>query len=221
VDLVLRTLARYLERAPEPTDVLSAFAGVRPLLRGTSGTTSRISREHAIRVEAGRLVTITGGKWTTYRAVAEEAVTHAAAIAGLPARPSTTATLRVHGHGDVLDASDPLAVYGSDAAAIRALTREDPSLARPLHPALPYVGAEVVWSARHEMTRGVEDALSRRTRALYLNARAAADMAPETARLLARELGRDVAWVEAQVAAFRTLARAHLLETGSGTDSRV
>jgi glycerol-3-phosphate dehydrogenase len=121
-------------------------------------------------------------------------------------RRSPTATLRVHGHGTVLDARDPLAVYGSDAAAIRDLGRDDPALARPLHVALPYTGAKIVWAARYEMARSVEDALARRTRALYLNARAAAEMAPEAARLLARELGRDAAWIEAQVTAFRALA---------------
>jgi len=211
VDLVLETLARYLSRAPRRTDVLSAFAGVRPLLRGTPrGATSRISREHAIRVEAGRLLTITGGKWTTYRAVAEEAVTRAAAIAGLPARPSPTKTLRVHGH-EAPAADDPLAVYGSDAAAIRALAREDPSLSRPLHGALPTIGAEIVWAARREMARTVEDALARRTRALYLNARAAIEMAAEAARLIARELGRDESWVASQVGRFTALARSHVL----------
>ena len=210
VDLVLRTLARYLDRAPSRSDVRAAFAGIRPLLRATTGrATSKISREHAIRVEAGRLVTITGGKWTTYRAIAEEAVTSAAAVAGLPARRSRTVTLRVHGHGTVLDPEDPLAVYGSDAAAIRELAREEATLARPLHPALPTTGAEIVWAARHEMARTVEDALARRTRALYLDASAAAGMAPEVARLLARELGRDAAWVEAQVTSFRALARDH------------
>ncbi|HJQ97286.1 MAG TPA: glycerol-3-phosphate dehydrogenase/oxidase [Candidatus Polarisedimenticolaceae bacterium] len=214
VDLVLRTLARYLRRPPQRPDVLSAFAGIRPLLRAASGrATSKISREHAIRVEAGRLVTITGGKWTTYRAIAEEVVTSAAAIAGLPARRSRTVTLRVHGHGTVLDARDPLAVYGSDAAAIRDLGRDDPALARALHPALPYTGAEIVWAARYEMARTVEDALARRTRALYLNAGAAAEMAPEAARLLARELGRDAAWVETQVTAFRALARDHTVSS--------
>ncbi|HVQ34965.1 MAG TPA: glycerol-3-phosphate dehydrogenase C-terminal domain-containing protein, partial [Candidatus Bathyarchaeia archaeon] len=101
------------------------------------------------------------------------------------------------------------AVYGSDAAAIRELAREEATLARPLHPALPTTGAEIVWAARHEMARTVEDALARRTRALYLDASAAAGMAPEVARLLARELGRDAAWVEAQVTSFRALARDH------------
>jgi len=101
----------------------------------------------------------------------------------------------------------------TDAAGVLALERAEPALAERLDPSgvLPYTGAEVVWAARHEMARSVEDALSRRTRALYLNARAAAEMAPEAARLLARELGRDAAWADAQVAVFRELARAHLL----------
>jgi glycerol-3-phosphate dehydrogenase len=212
VALVLETLARYLSRAPSRADVLSAFAGIRPLLRApASRRTAAIGREHALRVEASRLLTITGGKWTTYRAIAEEAVTRAASIGGLPHRHPATRTLQVHGHDSSVSPDDPLAVHGSDAAAVRALAASDPELDRRLHPALPYRGAEVIWAARMEMARRVEDVLARRTRALYLDARAALEMAPETARLLARELGRDAAWIETEIVSFRARARAHLL----------
>ena len=212
VSLVLETLARYWRSGPSRADVLSAFAGIRPLLRANAGrATSVISREHAIRVEAGRLLTITGGKWTTYRAIAEEVVTRAAALAGLPERRCHTRTLHVHGHDDTARPGDPLAVYGSDAAAIRALAAAEPGLDRPLDPRLPYGAAEVVWAARSEMARTVEDVLARRTRALYLDARAAEAAAPEVARLLGRELARDEAWCATQVASFRALARAHVL----------
>jgi glycerol-3-phosphate dehydrogenase len=212
VDLVLETLGRYWRKAPSRGDVLSAFAGIRPLLRANGRrATSSIPREHAIHVEAGRLVTITGGKWTTYRSIAEEVVTRAAALAGLPERRCLTRTLHVHGHDEGARPGDPLAVYGSDAGAIRALAESDPALDRPLHPALPYRAAEVVWAARFEMARTVEDALARRTRALYLDAAAAEAAAPEVARLLAKELGRDEAWAEAQVGSFRALARRHRL----------
>ena len=213
VALVLETLGRYWRKPPARGDVLSAFAGIRPLLRAKAGRlTSTITREHAIRVEAGRLLTITGGKWTTYRAIAEEVVTRAAVLAGLPERRCLTRTLHVHGYDEDAREGDPLAVYGSDAGAIRALARGDATLDRPLHPALPYLAAEVVWAARSEMARTVEDVLARRTRALYLDASAAEAAAPEVARLLARERARDDAWAVAQAASFRAVARAHRLD---------
>jgi glycerol-3-phosphate dehydrogenase len=99
-----------------------------------------------------------------------------------------------------------LSVYGADAPAILDLVRQDPSLGEPLDPALPDIGAQVVWAARMEMARTVEDVLARRCRALFLNAAAAVRMAPAAARLLARELGRDERWAREQVAAFNTLA---------------
>jgi glycerol-3-phosphate dehydrogenase len=104
----------------------------------------------------------------------------------------------------------PLAVYGADAGEIRVLAK-DPALAKQLHPELPYIAAEVVWAARAEMARSVEDVLARRTRSLFLNARAAVAMAEPAARLLAAELGRDEAWAKAQVAEFRELAKQYMV----------
>ncbi len=118
--------------------------------------------------------------------------------------------LRVHGYHERPEELGPLAVYGSDAAAIQAMAASEPELGRRLHPDLPYIAAEIVWAAREEMSRTVDDALSRRTRALSLNARAAIAMAPGVARLLARELGRDEAWEQAQVESFTALAAQYL-----------
>jgi glycerol-3-phosphate dehydrogenase len=212
VDFILDTAGRYLARPPRRADVLSAFAGIRPLVRTGGGrATAALSRDHTVRRDAPGLLTITGGKWTTYRAMAEDCVNRAAALAGLPPRRCATRSLRLHGFQRDADESGPLAVYGSDAAAIRELARADPALAAPLHSALPYVGAEVVWAARAEMARTVEDVLARRTRALFLNARAAIGSAPRVAELLAVESGRDDAWRAAQVAAFAEIARGYCL----------
>jgi glycerol-3-phosphate dehydrogenase len=160
-----------------------------------------------IRAEAPGLLTITGGKWTTYRRMAEDCVTRAAALAGLSPRPCRTRELRIHGYRS--DGVGDLAVYGTDADALRALIAEKPTLGERLHPLLPYSAAEVVWAARVEMARTVEDVLSRRTRALVLNAAVAIEMAPRVAELLARELGRDHRWRDAQVEAFTTLAHGY------------
>ena len=211
IDFVLATAGRYLRRAPARSDVLSAFAGIRPLVRSGRQLTAMLSRDHAVHVDASGLLTSAGGKWTTYRRMAEDTVDEAARLARLPERPCVTRTLRIHGHHPDAGSLGALSVYGSDAGAIRELMREDPSLAAPLHPALPYVGAEVVWAVRREMARTVEDVLARRLRALFLNARAAVEMAPAVASLAARELGWDDERRRRQVEEFTELARGYVL----------
>jgi glycerol-3-phosphate dehydrogenase len=212
IDFILETAGRYLAKPPTRADVLSVFAGIRPLVKaGGAANTAALSRDHTIRVDRQRLLTITGGKWTTYRNMAEDAVDQAAALGKLPPRSCRTKTLRLHGWRDGAAPSDPLAIYGSDADAIRDLQRTNPALSARLHPDLPYTVAEVVWAARNEMARTVDDVLSRRTRALFLNAKAAQAMAPSVAECLASTLGRDASWSMAEVEAFRTLAGSYRL----------
>ncbi|HSQ55458.1 MAG TPA: FAD-dependent oxidoreductase, partial [Gemmata sp.] len=205
IEFILETAGRYLAKPPRREDVLSTFAGVRPLVKGGSGRTAALSRDHLLRQEKSGLLTITGGKWTTYRSMAEGCVDRAAAIARLPRRPCATKELRLHGY-QAPSGNDPLAVYGSDAALVKELLQDSP-LAAPLHPALPYCGAEVVWAVRAEMARTVIDVLARRTRALFLNTKAALAMAPRVAELMAQELGRDERWQTEQVRAVRELTR--------------
>jgi glycerol-3-phosphate dehydrogenase len=204
---------RYLTRSPEPEDVLSAFAGLRPLVADESGDTSDISRDHTLRVSRAGLVTITGGKWTTYRRMAEDAVDRAATVGDLAEGASPTKALRLHGWHDHADSFGPLSRYGADAPALRRLMRERPALAEPLHPDLPARKVEVVWAARREMARTVEDVLARRTRGLFMDARAALEAAPATARLLADELGRNESWIGKQVRDFETLAQTYAPNT--------
>jgi glycerol-3-phosphate dehydrogenase len=175
---------------------------------GSRRATSALARDHLLRVESG-LVSITGGKWTTYREMAEQATDAAARVAHLPSRPCRTADLALH--GATPDAQPtPLRAYGSDAGAVQALAQARPEWAARLHPRLPYIGAEVVWAARREMARGVQDVLARRTRALLLDARASIEAAPRVAALLADALGRDAAWQTREVAAFTEFALGHL-----------
>ena len=202
IDFVLRTAGEYLDRKPSRADVLSVFAGIRPLVKTKPGPTAELARDHVIRIEEPGLVTITGGKWTTYRHMAEQCVDQAAELAGLAHRASPTRDLRIHGYQP--GASGPLAVYGSDAAEIEPGAR--------LHAALPYTEGEIRFAARREMARTLEDVLVRRTRALCLNARAAIAMAPRAAALLAEELGRDAAWRDAQLQEFGILARGYCLQ---------
>ncbi|MGC1474385.1 MAG: glycerol-3-phosphate dehydrogenase/oxidase [Terriglobales bacterium] len=226
IEFILATAGQYLAKAPTRDDVLSVFAGIRPLVRATGVTsgvsnTSALSRDHVIHIDRSGLVTVCGGKWTTYRRMAEDCVDQAATLAQLPEKPCVTHQLRIHGSPDASkeDASredsakedaakefPSLSVYGSDAYQIRKLIETDPRLGEPLHTALPYLRAEVVWAARHEMARTVEDTLARRTRALFLNARAALAMAPAVADLMASELGWDEPTKAKQLAAFREVA---------------
>jgi glycerol-3-phosphate dehydrogenase len=212
IKFVLDTAGEYLDRRPTRADVLSVFVGIRPLVKaGDGGNTAALSRDHTIHIDQCGLLTIAGGKWTTYRNMAEDCVNQAATLARLPDRPCPTRTLRVHGFHPDAACLGTLAVYGADAPAIIALAKGDPDLAERLHPALPYIGAEVVWATRMEMARTVEDVMARRTRALFLNARAVIAMAPRVAALMAGELGRDAAWEAAQVAAVTELAKGYLL----------
>lgn len=216
IEFILRNAARYLERDPSEGDILSWFAGLRPLVQGEAAgrATKSLSREHAVVVSDSGLVTIVGGKWTTYRKMAQDTVDDAAEVGGLPARPCITETLRLHGWREPGDRGGEedghLAMYGSDEVGVRTLIDERPPRAERLHPRLPYRCGEVLWAARYEMARTVEDVLARRTRSLFLDARASREAAPRVAALLAAELGRDDAWVRAQVAAYEELARGYL-----------
>lgn len=221
IDFVLATAGQYLTTTPARKDVLSVFAGVRPLVRATdaapnAASTASLSRDHVIQIDRSGLVTICGGKWTTYRHMAEDCVDQAATLAQLPDRPCVTHHLAIHGSHPVAKEEaatelGSLAVYGSDAYEIRKLIAIDAKLSEPLHTALPYLKAEVIWAARCEMARSVEDVLARRTRALFLNARVAVEMAPVVADLMAAELGWDPAHRALQLDAFLRVASNYVL----------
>ncbi|QDV34359.1 glycerol-3-phosphate dehydrogenase/oxidase [Tautonia plasticadhaerens] len=210
VAYLLDHAGRYLARAPRRDEVRSTFAGLRPLLGRGGGPTSRLSREHAVMTSGGGMVTITGGKWTTYRVMAADAVDRAATVGGLPKRPSTTETLRLRGASDA-PVGGPLSGYGADAPEVEALLRSRPGWDGPLHPDLPYRVGEVAWAARFELACRVEDVLARRTRALLLDAKATVEAAPRVAEILAGELGRDDAWRREEVRRFEALAEAYLV----------
>jgi glycerol-3-phosphate dehydrogenase len=207
IDFILETASGYLARRPTRADILSVFTGIRPLVKanGTSNT-AVLSRDHTITISKSGLLSIMGGKWTTYRKMAEDCVDHAIVLARLEEKPCVTRNLPIHGCRREAGDDGPLACYGSDAKELRDLMREQPELAGRLHLALPINGAQVVWAVRHEMARTVDDVLARRTRALFLNAHAAIAMAPAVARLMAHELGRGDAWQQRQLEEFNQIA---------------
>ena len=213
VAYLIEYVDRYLDRRPRPTEILSTFAGLRPLLRGQIGSrTSKLSREHAVVVSESGLVTVTGGKWTTYRRMAIDAVDHAC-TRGQPCRQAIAnrraqAARLARGRLPRRRSSLGLRLGHSAAGMLSALIT--PSGTNRCIRRLPYRASEVVWAARHEAARSVQDVLARRTRALFLDARASIEAAAQVAKLLAAELGRDKSWEEQQVAEFRTLAAGYL-----------
>src|SRR5512143_2130914 len=216
IQFILRNAARYLRHRPSAKDVLSVFAGLRPLVQPGNGVlaTKAISREHVVVISPSGLVTIVGGKWTTYRKMAEDTVNDAVAVAGLPEKPCVTEQLRLHGcmarTDPALPSAGHLRMYGADIAEVQNFLDEDAARRERLHPRLPYLCGQVQWAVRHEMARTLEDVLARRTRCLLLNARASIEAAPRAAALMAAELGRDRAWADAQVRDYTALAEGYL-----------
>lgn len=211
IDFILKTAEEYLTEKPTPQDVLSVFAGLRPLaVSGENNkSTKDISRSHSLQVSHSGLITITGGKWTTYRKMAEDTVDRAIQVFSLPGRPCLTKKMKIHGWQDY--GTDDWNVYGTDKEKINALIEENPAWAETLAPDWPYTYAEVVWAARNEMARSVEDVLSRRTRVLFLDAAAAIRMAPAIAAILKDELKKDALWEAEQIRSFMQLASEYMI----------
>ena len=213
VEFVLEHIGRYLTRQPAASDVLSAFAGLRPLVKptGDSCATGTISRDCSVSVAPSGLVTICGGKWTTYRHMGQIAVETACTTAGIACRPSTTQRLPIHGSAQIAAPARVNGNYGSDAPLVEAMANGDSSLLQPLHANLPCRPVDVIWAVRQEMAQRVEDVLSRRTRCLLLDARASIAIAPQVAQIMARELDRDHAWQMQEIEAFTNLASRYIV----------
>lgn len=214
IEFILKTADQYLSSAPKRSDVLSVFAGLRPLAapKKDSNSTKEISRSHKLIVEKSKLITITGGKWTTYRKMAEDTINKAISVGRLPEKRCLTEHLKIHGYTTGLQ-SDYRAIYGSDSLKIKLLEEEDPSTASPLIDGEPYTISEVIWAARYEMARSVEDVLARRIRVLFLDAKGAERMAERVAELVGNELGRSIEWKERQVKSFTELTKHYILTT--------
>jgi glycerol-3-phosphate dehydrogenase len=212
IEFILDTAAQFLSRPPTREDILSVYVGIRPLVKAHedgSEKTSTLSRDHTIHIDSAGLITIVGGKWTTYRHMAEDCVNHAITLGRLNDAACITRSLHLHGYHDNPDELGNLWVYGSDANGVRAIATNDPPLLEPMHGDLTYCAAEVIWAVRHEMARTVEDVLARRTRALFLNAGAAIALAPKVARIMAEELGFAEPWISDQLTAFYALAEGY------------
>lgn len=218
VEFILSTANAYLTKKVTRKDVLSVFAGLRPLAAPKDGSekTKEISRSHKIVVSQSGMLSVIGGKWTTFRKMGEDTIDKAIATGKLSDKVCVTHDLAIHGATPAISSDDHLHVYGSDREGIETLIKALPQLGEKLHPRLDYLKAEVIWGIRYEMARTVEDILARRVRALFLDAKAAIEAAPVVAEMLAEELGKDDEWQHQQVAAFTQVASNYLLEGGTG-----
>jgi glycerol-3-phosphate dehydrogenase len=213
IDFILNTAALYFETPPQYSDILSVFAGQRPLAapKREGKSTKELSRGHKIIVSEQGLITITGGKWTSYRLMAEDTVNKAIRLNLLEARKCRTKNLHVHGYCAKPNLTSHLYVYGSDEPKIHALATVNPAYSAQIHSRYPYTAAEVVWAVQHEMARSVEDVLARRVRLLYVDARAAIEAAPGVANIMAQELHKDKAWIDLQINDFTALAKKYII----------
>jgi glycerol-3-phosphate dehydrogenase len=214
IDFVLETASGYLTKKPTREDVKAVFAGLRPLARPKEGSTKtkEISRSHKVIISESGLVTLTGGKWTTFRKMGEDTVNYFTQITGQSLASSKSLDQKIHGFTTQI----PLghwSTYGSDAAKIKQLAAENPEWDQSIHPAFPNILAEVVWSCKNEMAVKVEDVLSRRIRMLILDAQAALDSAEKVAKLMASILQKDQTWIESEVADFNKTAKKYLIKS--------
>ena len=202
-----------MRKAPKRSDVLSVFAGLRPLAapQGEGKKTREISRSHKIIVSKGQLFTMIGGKWTTFRKMAEDMLQKIEETKSWDRKKSSTKNLKVHGYLPKVDMATPLYVYGSDKEKMMLLAQEKPELEGLISASLELHKVQVVWAVRHEMARTVEDVLARRTRCLLLDARESIRVAADVAQLMAHEMGKDKQWEDDQVKNFVTVAKQYIL----------
>jgi glycerol-3-phosphate dehydrogenase len=216
VDFILETAGRYLVRKPQREDVLSVFAGLRPLAapkkQSDEMKTKEISRSHKLLAANSDLITITGGKWTTYRIMAEEAVNLAIRRKGIKFRPCVTKKMKIHGYKKTKDRSNWMYVYGSDIQGILNLEKENPAHAEKLDKDFDFTVSQVIWAVRNEMAMTLDDVLARRVRLLSLDARKSIEIAGKVADIMAKELGVGEEWVQKQIADFTTIAGKYILK---------
>ena len=213
VDFILDTASKYFKKKVEKKDVLSVFAGLRPLAatgKNDTNTTKEISRDHKLIVSKSGLITITGGKWTTYRKMSEETVDTAIQTSNLEYKLCITKDLKIHS-STTLHSSSHLSIYGTDMPHIEKLALQIPELGNQLHPSYPNIKAEVIWAVRNEMAYTVEDVLARRMRILFIDAKAAIEMCRTVAELMAQETHKTQLWVEQQILEFTQIANEYLL----------
>lgn len=211
IDFILQTAAKYLMKPPRREDILCVFAGLRPLAANPNNpvSTKEVSRRHKITLAPSGLLSIIGGKWTTYRRMAEETVNKAIDAGFLEKKSCVTSELKLSAlkTGNSLDR---LRVYGDRFFEINKLISDNSGLGIPIDHRFPYTRAEIMWICRNEMPLMIEDMLARRTRALFLNARASSEIAAEVALVMAEEFGHDLKWQKEQIESYNQLVKNYI-----------
>ncbi len=217
IAFIFRNINRYLNSGITAKDILAVFAGLRPLVKMPGQkNTAMMPRDHTIVVSKSKLVTITGGKWTTYRKMGKDAIDNAAFTGKLPKRNCITETLPLYGAGNAAfdDIPEFLWAYGTAAEELQKLMGERPELSEKIHPQHAFTKAQVIWAVRNEMAMTVEDVLARRLRLLFVDAQAAIDAAPATAAIMAQEMCKDQDWIAQELALFNELANRYIVPAG-------
>jgi glycerol-3-phosphate dehydrogenase len=211
ISFILDTASAYLVKKPSRSDVLSVFAGLRPLAAPKQGAqkTKEISRSHKIIVSSSNLFTILGGQWTTFRKMGQDMVDRIERQLHWEHKRSGTAHLRIHGYTANTNKSNPFYFYGSDAELI--MQSMNGNSGQWISESLKIHKLQVQWAVRHEMARTVEDVLSRRTRALFLDAKESIRISREVATIMAPLLNKDNDWIDEQVKVFEHLAQQYIL----------
>lgn len=209
IDFILANAAAYMTQKPKRSDVKSVFAGLRPLAaQGDKNETKEVSRHHKVMVSTAGLVSVIGGKWTTYRKMAEDTIDTAIPVGGLPERKCNTERMPIHGYDFNSDWDNPLHVYGSDIEKIIALNPNgNTSLATTFH----ITENQIQWAVEQEMAVTLEDVLTRRVRGLFLDAKESLRIAPTVARLMAKFMNKNQQWETEQLKSFESLAQNYLL----------
>ena len=211
IEFILNNASQYMTKKPKRKDVKSVFAGLRPLAaqQGNSNQTKEVSRHHKVNVSTSGLISVLGGKWTTYRKMGEDAINTSALVGGLKEQKCKTKKLLLHGYDEQADISDPLHVYGSDRKKIILMGQleDNESLSEKF-----YISKNLIlWSIEHEMAIHLEDVLARRIRCLFLDAKETFKIAPKVAEIMAEALQKDEDWIVNELKEFNTITQNYII----------
>ena len=211
IDFIISNAGKYMTKKPTKNDIKSIFVGLRPLAKTSNEkSTKEISRHHKINISTSGLISVLGGKWTTYRKIGEDLINSAEIVGGLKKIKSKTKKLKIHGYRIKTDFNDPLHIYGSDKYKVLKITKNqknNDSLSKKIY----ITKNQILWAIRNEMAINLEDVLARRTRCLFLNVFETENLVDKVLKIMADELKKNNSWIKKQKQAFLSLAKKYKL----------